>query len=113
MIGWDNSVIPPFLFLYFAHMGHRRRRDVIASGTQSQTAQRPRGTEPYSAMHERFAHATSSDRDSGFVLARASDRTWPAALVTVGAAVLASATRLNPFWMLLAGGILGFAGVIG
>jgi chromate transporter len=50
---------------------------------------------------------------SGFVLARASDRTWPAALVTAGAAVLASATRLNPFWMLLAGGILGFAGVIG
>ena len=28
------------------------------------------------------------------------------------AAVLASATRLNPFWMLLGGGVLGFAGLI-
>ena len=50
---------------------------------------------------------------SGYILARASDHTWVAAGVTVGAAVLASATRLNPFWMLLAGGCLGFAGLIG
>lgn len=50
---------------------------------------------------------------SGFVLARTSDRTLAAALVTAGAAVLASGTRLNPLWMLLAGGCLGFAGLIG
>jgi chromate transporter len=50
---------------------------------------------------------------SGFVLARASDHTWAAALFTVAAAVLASTTKLNPFWMLLAGGCLGFAGLIG
>ena len=50
---------------------------------------------------------------SGYILARASDHTWVAVLVTVGAAVLASATKLNPFWMLLAGGCLGFAGLIG
>jgi chromate transporter len=50
---------------------------------------------------------------SGFILARASDHTWVAALVTIGVAVLASATRLNPFWMLLAGGCLGFTGLIG
>jgi chromate transporter len=50
---------------------------------------------------------------SGYILARASDHTWVAALVTVGAAVLASATKLNPFWMLLAGGCLGFTGLIG
>jgi chromate transporter len=50
---------------------------------------------------------------SGFILARASDHTWVAALVTIGAAVLASATKLNPFWMLLAGGCLGFTGLIG
>ena len=50
---------------------------------------------------------------SGYILARASDHTWVAAGVTVGAAVLASATRLNPFWMLLAGGCLGFTGLIG
>jgi chromate transporter len=49
---------------------------------------------------------------SGLILARTSDQSWVAALVTVAAAVLAFATRLNPFWMLLAGGILGFAGVI-
>jgi chromate transporter len=50
---------------------------------------------------------------SGLILALASDRTWIAALVTLGAAVLAFATRLNPLWLLLAGGCLGFAGVIG
>ena len=49
---------------------------------------------------------------SGLILALASDRTWIDALVTVAAAVLAFATRLNPVWMLLAGGALGFAGVI-
>jgi chromate transporter len=49
---------------------------------------------------------------SGLILALASDRTWLAALVTVGAAVLAFATRLNPLWLLLAGGCLGFAGVV-
>jgi chromate transporter len=50
---------------------------------------------------------------SGYILARTSDHTWVAAAVTVGAAVLASATKLNPFWMLLAGGCLGFTGLIG
>jgi chromate transporter len=49
---------------------------------------------------------------SGLILARSSDRSWVAVLVTVAAAVLASATRLNPFWMLLGGGVLGFAGLI-
>jgi chromate transporter len=50
---------------------------------------------------------------SGLVLAQASDRTWVALLVTAGAAVLASLTRLNPLWLLLAGGGLGFTGLIG
>jgi chromate transporter len=50
---------------------------------------------------------------SGFILARTSDRTVVAVLVTVGAAVLASVTKLNPLWMLVAGGCLGFAGLIG
>jgi chromate transporter len=49
---------------------------------------------------------------SALILAQASDRTWAALLVTAGAAVLASVTRLNPLWILLAGGCLGFAGVI-
>ena len=50
---------------------------------------------------------------SGLVVALAADRTWVAALVTVAAATLAFATRVNPVWLLLAGGVLGFAGVIG
>jgi chromate transporter len=49
---------------------------------------------------------------SGLIVALASDRTVTAALVTAVAAVLAFATRLNPLWILLAGGCLGFAGVI-
>jgi chromate transporter len=50
---------------------------------------------------------------SGLVLGLASDRTWVAAMVTFGAAVLASLTRLNPLWLLAAGGCLGFIGLIG
>lgn len=50
---------------------------------------------------------------SGLILALTSDRTWAAALVTAVAAILAAATRLNPFWVLLGGGCAGFAGLIG
>jgi chromate transporter len=49
---------------------------------------------------------------SGLILAQTTDRSVVAALLTATAAALAFATRLNPFWMLLAGGILGFAGII-
>jgi chromate transporter len=49
---------------------------------------------------------------SGLILALTADRTWAGALVTAVAAALAFATRLNPLWLLLAGGCLGFAGVI-
>ena len=49
---------------------------------------------------------------SGLILARTADQSWMAALITAAAAALAFATRLNPLWMLVAGGILGFAGVI-
>ncbi len=48
---------------------------------------------------------------SGLILAQATDRSLVAVLVTAVAAVLAFATRLNPFWLLLAGGLLGFAGL--
>jgi chromate transporter len=50
---------------------------------------------------------------SALVLAQTSDRTWAALLVTGGAAVLAAATRLNPLWLLLAGGCVGFTGLLG
>jgi chromate transporter len=49
---------------------------------------------------------------SGLILAQAADRSWVAVLFTAVAAGLAFATKLNPFWMLLAGAILGFAGLI-
>ena len=49
---------------------------------------------------------------SCLILARTSDQSWMAVLITVIAAALAFATRLNPIWMLAAGGILGFAGVV-
>ena len=49
---------------------------------------------------------------SGLILALTSDRSWVAGLITATAAALAFATRLNPVWLLLAGGVLGFAGVI-
>ena len=46
------------------------------------------------------------------VLAQTADRSLLAALFTGAVAAAAFATRLNPFWMFLAGGILGFTGVI-
>jgi len=49
---------------------------------------------------------------SALILTLTSDRSWIAGLITVSAAALAFATRLNPLWMLLAGGALGFAGLI-
>ena len=49
---------------------------------------------------------------SGLILAVTSDRSWMAVLITAVAAVLAFATRLNPLWMLLAGGCFGFAGIV-
>jgi chromate transporter len=49
---------------------------------------------------------------SGLILALSADRTWAAVMVTAASAVLAFATRLHPLWLLLAGGCLGFAGLI-
>jgi chromate transporter len=49
---------------------------------------------------------------SALILALASDRTWAGALITAVTAWLVFATRLNPLWLLLAGGCLGFAGVV-
>jgi chromate transporter len=49
---------------------------------------------------------------SALIVARAADQTWAAAFATIAAAVLAASTRLNPLWILVIGGCLGFAGVI-
>lgn len=49
---------------------------------------------------------------SALVLAQSTDRTMIALLVTALVAVIASVTRVNPLWLLLAGAALGFAGVV-
>lgn len=49
---------------------------------------------------------------SGFILTITTGGTWVAVVLIVGAAALALATRLNPLWILIVGGILGFAGVV-
>jgi chromate transporter len=49
---------------------------------------------------------------SALVVAQAADRTWAAVLLTLVASIVAFATRLNPLWILLAGGCLGLAGVV-
>jgi chromate transporter len=49
---------------------------------------------------------------SALILARTSALSWMATLITIVAAVLATATKVNPLWMMAAGGLLGFAGVI-
>ena len=49
---------------------------------------------------------------SGTVMARAADTSWRAAAVTITAAAITLATRLNPMWMLLAGGALGALGLL-
>lgn len=49
---------------------------------------------------------------SGLILALGSDRSVAAMVLTATVAVLAAVTRINPLWLLLAGGVLGFAGVV-
>ena len=49
---------------------------------------------------------------SAWILGLASDWTWPGFVLTVIAALVASMTRLNPLWLLAAGGCLGFAGLL-
>ena len=47
---------------------------------------------------------------SAFVLARASDHTIVAGLITAATAVVAYATRINPLWVFVAAGLLGLTG---
>jgi chromate transporter len=49
---------------------------------------------------------------SAVILAQTTDRSVVAALITAAAAVLTFTTRLNPLWMFLAGGIIGFTGLV-
>jgi chromate transporter len=47
---------------------------------------------------------------SAFVLARAADNNVYAGVITAVTALVAFATRLNPLWIFLAGGLLGLSG---
>jgi chromate transporter len=49
---------------------------------------------------------------SGIVIARAADTGWGTAVLTLVALAIMLATRLNPMWMLLAGGALGGLGLL-
>lgn len=49
---------------------------------------------------------------SALILAQATDKNLVALLLTGVVAVIAFATRMNPLWLLLAGAILGFAGIV-
>ena len=49
---------------------------------------------------------------SALVVAQAADTNRAAVIVTLAVAAAAFATKLNPLWLLLAGGLLGFAGLI-
>ncbi len=48
----------------------------------------------------------------GFVIARTGDVGWPSAVLTAGAAGLILCTRLNPLWYVVAGAVLGGAGLL-
>jgi len=49
---------------------------------------------------------------SGAVMARAADTSWRAVAVTLAAAAIMLATRLNPMWMLVGGAALGGFGLL-
>lgn len=49
---------------------------------------------------------------SGWILAHAADTSWVAAALIAGATIVGTVTRVNPLWLLLAGGCLGFAGLV-
>jgi chromate transporter len=48
----------------------------------------------------------------GYVMARAATADWPSALLIAAGAALVLATRLNPLWILAAGGALGGFGLL-
>jgi chromate transporter len=49
---------------------------------------------------------------SGAVMARAADPGWRPAALTIAAAAIMLGTRLNPLWLLVAGGAIGGLGLL-
>lgn len=48
---------------------------------------------------------------SALLIAEASDHAWVSWLITAVCALLASRTRLHPFWLLAAGSLIGLSGI--
>jgi chromate transporter len=48
----------------------------------------------------------------GYVMARSVDVGWTSAAVTLAAAAILLATRVNPLWLVAAGGVLGGCGLL-
>ena len=49
---------------------------------------------------------------SALILAQSTDRSIAAALLTAMVAAMALVSRINPLWLLLVGGVFGFAGIV-
>jgi chromate transporter len=49
---------------------------------------------------------------SALIVAQAADTNWTAVILTLAVAAVAFSTKLNPLWLLLAGGVLGAVGLI-
>ena len=49
---------------------------------------------------------------SALIVAQAADTNWTAVILTLAVAAVAFTTRLNPLWLLLAGGLMGLVGLI-
>jgi chromate transporter len=49
---------------------------------------------------------------SGWILARSSDHSWPAAALTLLTVALVMRSRLNPVWLILAGAVAGMTGIL-
>jgi chromate transporter len=49
---------------------------------------------------------------AGIIVAQAADRTWVAFAVTAATAIITFTTQLNPIWLFLIAGALGFARLI-
>ena len=49
---------------------------------------------------------------AGIIVAQAADHTWLAYGITAATAGITFATRLNPIWLFLLAGALGYAGLV-
>ena len=85
---------------FTSHVYHRHSHESYSFGVTET------GAQAFTCRHGRHVSA------SGMVMARAANTGWRAAALTIAAAAITLATRLNPMWMLLVGGALGGLGLL-